>query len=593
MRQVLLWLGAFGVAAPLLAQSTIPPFEESVVVTAAVENQEQDEVTATVAVILEEEIEARQATEVLQLLSTVPGLDVVQSGSPGKATSLFTRGTNSNHTLVLWSGIELNDPVFGGFDWAFLPTDGIGRVEVVRGPYSALYGGAAVGGVVQVLPGGSLGNRLRLEGGSDGYGRAGLATSFAAGPVRFVVNGHLRTGDGQLDNDGYDGEEISLRADWALGGTSNLGLIVRANDSEAGVPYDFFGNPTADRTQTGEHRMIAVPFAWQGDAWSVQAHVARHESEILLRDPDDPFAASDTLGEAQVARAVATRSLGDWSISVGTDWEEVEATTVSTFGPGLDEDSQDTWSVFSELRWNRGAWGADLGLRRDDNSQFGAATTVRGGLVYRVDDGMRLRASYGEGFRPPALGDLLFPGFGNADLQPEESRSAELAWELERGAWSLLLAGFGTDLENLIVFDFTTFLPQNIGAAEIRGVEGQAAYAFGRSLLRWNATWLDTEDLSTGEPLLRRPEWSSSLTLLYRAGDWTADLVGRYVGERLDLESLELPSYSTLETGVSWAVSDTFAPYGRLVNLLDEEYEEAAGFPAPGRTVVGGLAVRF
>ncbi len=140
-------LGGVSAAAP---QSSAP-FSDSITVTATAAPEKAADVPATVDVVSAAEISDRKAGEAIDLLRTLPGLELVQSGSRGKATSLFSRGTNSSHTLVLWNGIELNDPYLGGFDWSTLSTDGVERIEVVRGPFSALYGSSAVGGVVQLI----------------------------------------------------------------------------------------------------------------------------------------------------------------------------------------------------------------------------------------------------------------------------------------------------------------------------------------------------------------------------------------------------------------------------------------------------------
>src|SRR5204863_2385383 len=176
MRRILVLAGLLGGARPAFAQSVLPDssssatqvFDDAIVVTAAATDESKDATPATVSVIAAPEIAARQATTVSELLRTVPGLALAQSGSAGHVTSLFVRGTDSNQTLVLWNGVPLNEPYFGAFDWSSFATEGVQRVEVVRGPFSALYGSAALGGVVQILSGTPPGLGLRLEGGADG-----------------------------------------------------------------------------------------------------------------------------------------------------------------------------------------------------------------------------------------------------------------------------------------------------------------------------------------------------------------------------------------------------------------------------------------
>jgi len=212
-------IGILGGVVPVVAQTPQPQstlFEEAIVVTASLDEEQESDVPAAVSVIEAVEIEARQATEVAALLASLPAMTVVQSGSPGQVTSLFTRGTNSDQTLVLWNGVELNDPYFGGFNWAFMPTEGVGRVEAVRGPFSSLYGGDALGGVVQILSAPREGADLQLEGGENGYRRGQVSASTNFGSTHFEVAGHLRRGEGRVDNDFFDGEALMARADWEI-----------------------------------------------------------------------------------------------------------------------------------------------------------------------------------------------------------------------------------------------------------------------------------------------------------------------------------------------------------------------------------------
>lgn len=600
-----------GVASPPVIASTavpsaaVPSYSDTVVVTASLEEEETGDLPVSVSVVSAEEIEARQGTRVLELLRTVPGLDLVQQGSPGKFTSVFLRGTNSSQTLVLWNGIPLNDPSFGGFDWAFLDTAGIERVEVVRGPVSALYGSEAIGGVIQVLTDdGGTGTDLRLEAGGDNYRRGSVSTGHDLGGVHLDVSAAVREGDGEVPNDFYDGNDAVARLSWsarpdlAIPGLAIQG-IARWNDSEIGLPFDFLGNPSPRQVSDRTSFELALPVAWSSRDWEIEAHVLQHDSDLETRNPDfDSFSFVD--GERQGARLEITRHLGEgfW-IAGGGDWEKEEVSTGSDFGAGLREDTQRTWSAFAQLHGSvldetRHPLRFEAGVRRDDNDAFGSETSVRTGLAWEAGPGLRLRASYGEGFRAPSLGELFFPGFGNPDLQPETSESWELGLDLDRGPWRFTVAAFETDLEGLIVSGPPSFLPFNVGRAESRGVEAEAAVSSRRVTARLQATWLDTEDLATGEELLRRPRWRSSLVLTWRpATEWTMTSVARWVDERLDLGGVVLDSYTTFDLAGAWQAHRWIEPYARVENVLDEEYEETAGFPAPDRRFVGGVELSF
>jgi vitamin B12 transporter len=600
MRQIvpILMAGVLGGGLPVQAQVPVPVFDDAVVVTAAADAEPRKDNPASTTVLDHQQIEDRQATDLAGLLSTVPGLAVVQAGPPGQQTSLFTRGTNSNQTLLLWNGIQLNDPYFGGANWQFVPLDGVERVEVVRGPFSSLYGSNALGGVVQVLTGQRQGGSLDLEGGEYGYGRAGVAAGGDFGATRFDFTGNLRHGGSEFVNDDFDSEEGVARAQWNVGSGSTLGLLMRADDSKTGIPFND-GLVSPHREISWQEREVAVPFHTEQGPWQVEAQVSQTNFDDGFRDPDDPFeTSSDTQSKALRGRAVASWHDGDLRISGGADVERLEVTASDNFGTNLDGARQRTWATFGEAAWGQGPVHLEAGVRRDDNDVYGGKTSLRGGVVISLDADTRLRASYGEAFRAPSLGELFFPGSGNPNLKPEDSQSYELALDHEAGGWSWGLTGFQNRLRNLIDFDFASFEDVNVGRARTQGVEGQAGLRRGIFSATANATWLETQDLDTGLPLLRRPKWSGNLVLTARPGPWTVNLVGSYVGDRLDADPVTFadttnPSYVRVDVAGRWQARSWLAPYARVENVADRQYSMALGFPSPGRTFIGGLALNF
>lgn len=585
------------------AAGPVATYRAGLVVTATLDEEERERIPASISVVGAEEIAARQATGAADLLRTVPGVGVVRSGSPGKVTSLFVRGAASTQTLVLWNGLRLNDPMFGGYDWAFLPTEGVERIEVVRGPFSALYGGDAAGGVVQVLTGRQRGASLRLEGGEEDYRRGALAAGFGGGPVHLDLTGHLRRGEGELVNDFFDGDEATARLTYEPRSGVSLGLLARAADADVGVPLGGFGGtPTPNQTNRRESRELTAPFRIDRAEWEVEGHAGWFGSDVEAEDPDDPFVASVTDAETAVARAVATwrpaglAGDGDLWIAGGGEWQEQEASTESVFST-LDGVTQRTRAAFAQAHLQLPRWTFEAGLRHDDSDRFGGETSARLGAIAALGPSLRLHGSYGEAFRPPTLSDLFLPIFGNPALEPEVTESWEAGIDgdadLSGGRFTWGLTGFTTDFENLIVFNPPTFQAQNVGRAESRGVEASAAWTAGRFQSRLDATWLDAENLDTGEPLVRRPEESASAVVTWSPAPWTLSAVGRWVGERPDLGGVMLSSYAVADLAAAWAARPWLEPYARVENLLDEEYEEVDGFPAPSRTLVGGVALRF
>jgi vitamin B12 transporter len=587
-------------AAGTSANASTPAFDETIVVSTSLVPETRDEVTSSVTVIDAQEIAARQVTNLSDLLSTAPGVTLVQAGGPGQQTSLFTRGTSSVQTLLLWNGMQLNDPYFGGANWQFLPTDGVSRVEVVRGPESAVYGSNALGGVVQVLTQPGKGVSLRLEGGSNDYKRGGLTGGWNLGNVQLDLAGHVRRGDGEIRNDAFDSEDLLARALWTLAPGVSLGVIGRADDSNTGIPFSG-ETETPHRQIAWQEREVGIPFRLDRSDFSLDALVSRVAFDNSYRDPDDPsgFTRSDTTSEALRGRAVGSwQALPELKLSFGTEVERLQVTDGSSFGTDLSGVHQRTWAVFGQAGYSAGPFHGDLGVRRDDNDAYGGQTSVNVGGVVALGGGFRLHASYGEAFRAPALGELYFPGSGNPNLQPEIGKSYEVGLERQAGGWRFILTGFLNRQHNLIDFDPVTFQEVNISRAKSSGIEGEVGVRRGIWSARLNGTYLDTEDQSTGLALLRRPRASGNLVLTAAPRRFTFSLTERVVGERADLDPVTFarstnPGYQRLDLAASYQALSWLAPYARIENVADRAYTEALGFPAPGRTWIGGVAVTF
>jgi vitamin B12 transporter len=576
-----------------------PAVEETLVVTATLEPEERADVPATVRLITAEEIRSRAAESVLPLVGSVAGSHGVTYGAPGQLGSLFVRGSDSNQTLVLWNGLQLNDPLFGAFNWAFLSTDGIERIEVVPGPFSALYGSSAMGGVVQVLTGHQSGVRAVLEAGENDHQRVAVDAGYAAGPFQASATGHHREGNGGLGNDAYEGDEATARLGWAAPGRDlDAGLLLRWNDSETGVP--FVGvTPSPLRHIAWEELEWGLPVSAVRGAWEAAGNVSQVRYDNAFRDPEDAFGftSSDTTSRADRARLQMTRrfATGGWAAG-GGEWERQTVTDSSAYGPNLDDAQQRTGSVFAQLHLEGERWSLDAGVRHDDNDVFGSATSPRLGAVVALGAMARLRASYGESFRAPSLGELYYPFYGNPALQPEEGRSAELGLELADGPWRFDVVAFENRQDNLIDFPLTGSGFVNVGRARSRGVEVMAAVRHGIADVRLDGTWLDAEDRTTGAALKLRPEHAANLVAAFRPGRFDLSVAASWVGERPDSDPITFapatnPSYFTVGLAAHWQATSWLRPFVRVDNAADESYQQALGFPAPGRAFIGGVRI--
>ncbi len=589
------------------SSSPLPQFDDSLVVSASLDPEERDRIPASVVVVDAAELEARQVSNVAEAISLVSGLAVVQAGAPGQQTSLFIRGAESDQSLLLWNGLPLNDPYFGGANWQFVPTDGALRIEVVRGPFSSLYGSAAMGGVIQLLTDSKPGLSLRLEGGENSHGRGSAVGGgeLLGAWIDAVVSS--RRGGGALDNDEFDADDATLRATWQPLDGLSAGLVARGNRSQTGIPLSG-GAATPERRIAWREREVALPLAFTRGPWELETRLSSVRFSSDFRDPNDPFGftASDTDSEGRRGRVVGSwqheGSQRDLRVSVGADVERLEVTDSSTFGRNLSGAHQRTWAGFGELS---AAFGSaehpgrvEVGVRRDDNDVYGGATSLRAGLVQSFGAGWRARASYGEAFRAPTLGELFFPFSGNPNLRPEEGRSAEIGLEKSVGNWRFDLTAFENRQRDLIDFDLVTFTNINISRARSRGAEFGISYRRGIGSVRLDGAYLEAENLDTGLRLLRRPEQSVNLFATLAPREWSFALTGRYVGERPDVDPItfersENPSSLRVDLAARYNGFSRIQPFARVENVADREYAEALGFPASGRTFFGGFSIAW
>jgi len=587
-----------------LQPPTTKDFGSEITVTATGVENEVDEVPVATTVITRKQMDDSQSATVTDLLRRVPGLFVVQSGAEGSLTSTFTRGTNSNHTLVLFEGVRLNSPYFGGYDWSLPSTTALERVEVARGPYSALWGSDAIGGVINMIPqrrSGGFGGRLFAEGGQDGWQRYEVTAGFATSHFDVQASGYRRSSDGQLENNDVTGQQGLLTTGFSWGKDSRIGFVYQDLQSEIGIPFVTPGTPTPNRRQDTTQRLMAIPLRWTlANWWKLEVVTSRTEREIDFSDPDDPwgYTYSTTQADTDQARLANHHTLGRHTISWGGEWREDKVTDVNPFGTALDDVKEQTVGAFAQDNWQVSKrFRLLFGVRWDDTDSWGSRTSARLDFGWRLADTFELRGGYGQGYRAPALGELYGPFGGNPDLTPEDSNSGEVGMVYTplggHSRWQLNV--FTTDIDNLIEYDYATTQNQNIGKAKINGAEfvwEQGAF----EVLRWyfQATYLHTEG-DDGYSLLRRPQYSLAWTMNGDIGnDWSGDSTIRWVSSRDDIDPVtfdrvENSSYYTVDISMAWKAWNTLAVTGRVLNVFDESYQEVVGYPASGRRFVVGL----
>jgi vitamin B12 transporter len=592
---------AVAFATPLAHAVTPDPSLGRVVVTANRDPVPVAEVLASVTVLDREAIAASQAPDLLDLLGRQAGVDIARTGGPGQASTVFLRGGNSSHALILVDGIRVNAATSGILDFAHLPLAQVERIEIVRGPRAALWGSDAIGGVIQVFTRDPAKAFFEAHAGSYGRGGASAGAGVARGGSRIGLSAGLESLEGfsatrpgtyghDPDPDGYDNRSLALRGETALGAQrlSGSGLL-----TDADVDFDQ-GRTAAINRVFG----LRLEGPLGGARWR-HALVAGHSSEDL-----DTPAFGSRFGSARDSvdwlHSLALDARND--LSLGVNWSR-ETGYSSEFGAEAFDASRRNAALFASWRGRSGAHAWEASLRHDDNSQFDGATTGNVAWGWQAAPRVRLRAAWGQGFRAPNFNELYYPGFfglfqGNPALRPERATSAELglAWDAS-AAQHVELSAYRSRVRELVAFDGVDAAGQadyhavNVARAAIDGAEVEWRGAFARLDLSANATWQHARDAETGIALLRRAPRKANLGASWRfrnAATLGLDLA--LVSRRPDFGA-DLGGYARVDLRAAVPLSGGWRLEARLENLGDRDYQLVDGYNTAGRS--GRIALRW
>lgn len=567
----------------------------------------------SIEVLTAEDIQAYQPKDLFDALQLVPGVNVTRTGGPGGNTSVSIRGSTSRHVLFLLDGIRMNDPASsdGSYNFTHVSPDNIERIEVLKGPHSALYGSEAMGGVINIITKkGAEGDKssLVLEGGTYNTYSLGASTSGQVGTQQYSASisyydtegFSATTRDGE--DDGTERLTVSGRYMNQVTDALKLGLSVRYIDAEG--EYDEFSSPNG--TLESEQVYASLLAQYVMGNWIQDLELAYAQNERAFTDVLDPseFDGSSTQFYWKNVYAVsdAQRAL------FGLDFVYEEASSAN-----LDDDTTQLAPYLEWLSdWNQQV-STTAGLRYTDHSEFDGEVTWNLSALYRASDDTRFNAAAGSGYKAPTLDNLFgFYDFsfgqvvGNPDLDPESNLGWEIGVEqdLMKKKVVLGLTYYQTRYEDYIQFtDPDGFMGPapasyvNVDAADVQGIELSAIYFINDSwTINVDYTWLDVDNKGE-DPALRfdlcKPEHLVQFRLNYlptlssRISFW-----GQYQSEREDF-SETMDSFVLLNLSASLEVSDSVELFGRIENLLDEDYELAAGFNTPGLSVFGGVRASF
>ncbi len=605
-------------------------------------------VAAHTTVIEGAELERAGIEYVAEALRRVPGLAVVRNGSFGAVTSVFLRGGESDYVQVLVDGVTMNEPG-GAFDFSSLTTDNIERIEIIRGPVSALYGSDAVSGVIQIFTrrgAGAPSGVLSFQAGSFATRRWQGGLSGGTDILSYSLSVGSTDSDGILDfNNTHHQTTATGRVYAHIDASTDATVAVRYADGTYHFPTDGNGAVVDRNAHTfGDQVSISLDAGrrWT-DALETRFTYNVHESDRGSEDTSDGPA--DTLGFYgytslnDIRRTTADlrtiwRGPGGSSVAAGYETERQKihsfSQSLSQYGSSPSRSANERWNraFYGQLSWLAAGVAINGGVRAEDNERFGTAATWRTGAAWRsASGGTRLRLSAGTGIKEPTFFETFAAGFvtGNPDLRPEKSLSLEAGAEQHLGSGiSLSVTGFSQSYEDLIQYTFsppTAGGPNyhNVARARSRGIEAEAGAEARRVRLTASYTYLDTrvEDSGfdegpgatfvEGGPLLRRPKHSAAATATIQpASSVQLEVSARRTGEREDRDfssypatPVALPGYTVVDLATSFEAMSggggrpALTLTLRAENLLDADYQEVWGFPAPGRGLYIGGSVSW
>ncbi len=608
---------------------------EKVVVTATRIETPVEEVGSDVTVIGKEEIKKSQKKTVADLLRSVGSLDVVRTGGPGSSTSVFIRGAKSEHTLVMIDGVEMNDPISAGrtFNFADLTVDNIERIEIIKGPQSTLYGSDAMGGVINIITKKGSGRPSAFvsgEAGSFSTYRESAGVSGGTSLVNYSLSlsredtdgiSAAAAKDGNTESDAYENTTVAGR--FGLSPLEYLSLDLTARYTDARHDIDNGGGPGKDdpnnttESKRFYFRTSASLFLLDGVlentiGFSLTDHQRENNNG---KDPLHPTSLSVSSFDSRLKKTdlQSTLRMGKaGTLTAGIEYEEEEGESKyhseSAWGPY-------TSNFSNQKARNTGYYAEEsiglldrlfitAGVRSDNHNRFGSETTYRVTGAYRIKEtGTTLKATFGTGFKAPTLYQL-FSRYGDIHLLPETSTGWDAGIEqtLADGRISLGATYFSNNFDDLIDFDSATSKYKNISGAETNGVELSVALnPIDALTIRTRYTYTDTLDRSTGMSLLRRAANRVNVNIGYdfsERGNLNMDI--NYVGTRDDRDYSTFPAtrvtlgpYTLVDLAASYALTKNVTITGRIENLLDQDYQEVAGFGTPGIGAYGGVRVTF
>jgi vitamin B12 transporter len=559
---------------------------------------------SSIFILNSEDIRLRGIRSAIDAISYSPGVTTKKNGSFGGVGSVRIRGASSSQTLVLVDGVPVNDASSpgGGYNFEYLDTSNIDRIEVLRGSQSTLWGSDAIGGVVNIFTKSAEDNSINIlsETGSFGLKKInsefGLVSNF--GKFLFLVNDTSLDGiskadkkDGNIEKDGFEKNSYSFKGNMKVNNIEIKGLL---SYIKSDVEYDSFGFVTG--VQDGDERSITEEFTGNltikfnlfGE--KLENTFSFNQSDIsrdYFTDNNLTFGAD---GDRKLYRYQGNAGFGNYNkIAFGFEKEE---SSVS-----LDKLSIDSLFLLYQFQPIKNLV-VSAGIRNDDNKGFSSKTTRKIAAAYKISENISIKSSWGEGFKVPTIFQTTFFCCGaksaNTNIRPEVSTSYDLGFDFSlKDKFSFSLIYFKQDVNNQINFSFGLGGYENIDFVESDGFEISTNSKVSETVnLFINYSYIDSID-GNGLRLINIPKDSGELVLTYEpASKISGSMALKYNGSEISTYG-NLNSWSRVDINLFYKLNNFSEVYFRVENLFDEDYQQVFGYGTPDRSGLAGIKVTF
>lgn len=590
-------------ALALTASVQAETVEEVITVTATRTPTNIDTALATQVVITRADIERIQPKSVLDLIGTVAGVDVINQGGRGQNATVFLRGANANHTLVLLNGVRISSASLGSTSIQTIAPELIERIEIVKGPRAAIWGSDAIGGVIQIFTREVQSNEFfaGVTVGDDNYQQYKAGAGFKHGDGFTSISVNKEKSDGfdvlstaEDDEDGYDYTSFAIRGQQQLTEQFALDWLLQADSGDSEYDNAFGGN---NESEIDNHAWLA-----RGVYQTQIGHVQNTTSFSVGQNRDK----SDSVGTAfptsfetrrdQYSLLNHAQVFPHLQFNLGVDYYQEELSGTTTY----DVNERDVTGIFAHTLYHLNDVTLEAAVRYDDVEHIDSETSFNAGAGYQINSDTRIALNVGTGFKAPTFNDLYYPAdpysSGNPDLISETSETVELVLETRIASVDMSLNAYQSDIENLIVWtpDANFFYsPDNVSDVEISGVEFTANYIGLGGNHQLNASYVDSEDKATNKQLDRRARDHFAYQFDTKFGDLAVYFEYQYNGKRTDRDftigEVKLGGYSLVNVSASYPITSALTVEGRVSNLLDKTYQSVLNYNTQDRAVYMGI----